>query len=194
VSRALDRSPIHDRRFAGDRGRRCSPWCAQMIWRRSRRAVYRIYGEDEFLGGVGDVDLPEPVMSGMRERRLRRLAGVAMLAGAVGMVGGTISATTTFSGRGAARKLRAGLQPAIGRSVAGTEWRTSLSSARPRKRSAPSRQRKAPELGIRRLVGGVPAPRVALTREQEPMSVTPSEPGARVAPGRREHVEFGFER
>jgi len=164
-----------------------------MIWRRSQRAVYRIYGEDEFLGAVGEVHLPEPVVSDVGERRLRRLAGVAMLAGAVGVVAGTISATTTFSGRGATRKLRAGLQPAIGRPVAATEWRIPPSFARRRKRSAPSRRHKAPEQG-RRSVGAAPAPPVALAREQEAVSVPPSVASADIASGTREHVEFGFER
>lgn len=165
-----------------------------MIWRRSQRAVYRIYREDEFLGTLADVDPPEPAVSAVGERRLRRLAGVAMLAGAVGAVAGTISATATFSGRGATRKLRAGLQPAIGRPVARTEGRTPIAFARRRKRPAPNGKRKAQELRSTRLVGAAPAPHVALAREQEPVSVTPAVASAGVAPGRRGHVEFGFER
>jgi hypothetical protein len=164
-----------------------------MISRRRQRAVYRIYGEDEFLGGVGGVGIPEPVVSGAGDRRLRRLAGAAMLAGAIGVVGATITAATTSSGRGGARKLRAGSQPAIGRSVAGTEWRTPRPALR-RTRSARSGHRKPRELGVRHLAEVAPALRVAVARAQEPAPMAPSVASADVALGRRERVEFGFER
>ncbi len=73
------------------------------------RAVYRVYGEDEYLAGVdpfADLESPpaEPASHlakwgaptppaaavTTREHRLRRLAGAAALTGAVGTVGGTI--------------------------------------------------------------------------------------------------------
>jgi len=79
--------------------------------RRQSRAVYRVYGEDEYLAGVdpfadlqaspaeaashlaergAQAPAPAATAGTARERRLRRLAGAAALAGAVGTVGGTI--------------------------------------------------------------------------------------------------------
>ena len=116
-----------------------------------------------------------------------------MLAGAIGMVAGTISATTTFSGRGATRKLRAGLKPTIGRSVAGTESRTPRSALR-RTGPAPSAHRKEREVGVRHLAAVTPALQIAVARAREPVSAAPSVGSADVVVGRRERVEFGFER
>jgi hypothetical protein len=62
--------------------------------------VYRVYSQDEFLDGAaqdfldgrerGRADADERV-AGSSERRFRRLAGAAMLAGAVGTVGGVVA-------------------------------------------------------------------------------------------------------
>jgi hypothetical protein len=61
--------------------------------RRRPRAVYRVYGEEEYLAGVDTLsareDLPlveEPTHG----RRLQRIAGAAALTGAVGTVGGVV--------------------------------------------------------------------------------------------------------
>jgi hypothetical protein len=81
-----------------------------MTGSRNSRVVYRLYGEDEFLYGAGaesfesvqaelvdggdlrvrDDRTPEPRAAA---QRLRRLAGTAMLLGAVGFVGGAILRT-----------------------------------------------------------------------------------------------------
>ncbi len=62
-----------------------------MALRRTRREVYRVYGEEAYLAGLDapsewHAELPQ----GTRERRLRRLAGAAAVTGVVGAVGGTI--------------------------------------------------------------------------------------------------------
>ncbi len=61
--------------------------------RRRPRAVYRVYGEEEYLAGVDtlpvreDLPLAEEPTHG---RRLQRIAGAAALTGAVGTVGGVV--------------------------------------------------------------------------------------------------------
>lgn len=87
-----------------------------MTWLQGHtREVYRVYGEDEFLDGVQPADgfldaarADDVLGPGTRgtsarpghvERRLRRLAGAAVLAGAVGAVGGVIAAAAISSGR-----------------------------------------------------------------------------------------------
>jgi hypothetical protein len=90
-----------------------------MTGSRKSRVVYRLYGEDEFLRGAGSesfesaqVELvdgsdlqarhdwtPEP---GAAAQRLRRLAGTAMLLGAVGFVGGAILRTAPRPSRAVA--------------------------------------------------------------------------------------------
>jgi len=84
--------------------------------RRRPREVYRVYSEDEYLNGaesepatVGETVGEEPVAAepatkDLRERRLRRMAGVAMLAGAVGTVAGVVVANSSWGHRGAGRR------------------------------------------------------------------------------------------
>jgi hypothetical protein len=61
--------------------------------RRRPRAVYRVYGEEEYLAGADtlpvreDLTLAEQATHG---RRLQRIAGAAALTGAVGTVGGVV--------------------------------------------------------------------------------------------------------
>src|SRR6202020_772394 len=77
--------------------------------RRRSREVYRVYAEEEYLNGAGlelatveewpavlepEQACPVAAASARRpghERRLRRAAGMAMLAGAVGAVGGVVA-------------------------------------------------------------------------------------------------------
>jgi hypothetical protein len=80
--------------------------------RRRPREVYRVYTEDEYLGGAGlEVatvgewpPAAEPARKGAGERRLRRAAGMAMLAGTVGAVGGLVVMTGSWAHRGAGRR------------------------------------------------------------------------------------------
>jgi hypothetical protein len=71
-----------------------------------------VYSEEEYLNGAGEepamVDespvAAEPGCKPAAERRLRRAAGVAVLAGAVGAVGGVIAANISRAHRGAGRR------------------------------------------------------------------------------------------
>ncbi len=60
--------------------------------RRRPRAVYRVYGEEEYLAGVDALPAWEEPSSGdpTHGRRLQRIAGAAALTGAVGTVGGVV--------------------------------------------------------------------------------------------------------
>jgi hypothetical protein len=88
------------------------------LLRRRPREVYRVYTEDEYLNGAGlevgaELEVaagdgwPAPVGPARKcggERRLRRAAGVAMLAGAVGTVGGVVVMTGSRAHSGAGRR------------------------------------------------------------------------------------------
>jgi hypothetical protein len=71
-----------------------------------------VYSEEEYLNGAGfepatvDESPPsaEPGRTLAGERRLRRAAGVAMLAGAIATVGAVVAANISRAHRGAARK------------------------------------------------------------------------------------------
>jgi hypothetical protein len=87
--------------------------------RRRPREVYRVYSEDEYLNAEEYLNLNgigselasaggrpaavEPARRGSGERRLRRVAGVTMLAGAVGAVGGVVVMNGPWAQRSAAR-------------------------------------------------------------------------------------------
>jgi hypothetical protein len=81
------------------------------LLRRAPRAVYRVYSEEDYLNGAGaelaSIDqwpaALEPARQGFGERRLRRVAGVTMLAGAVGLVGGAVVLNDPWAHRGAGR-------------------------------------------------------------------------------------------
>lgn len=82
------------------------------VFRRNPRAVYRVYSEESYLAGgdeLGDWSVsPERRVS--RDHRLRRLAGVAALTGAVGTVAGVIVAAGV-GGRAAGRQIAASGPP-----------------------------------------------------------------------------------
>jgi hypothetical protein len=108
--------------------------------RRRPREVYRVYTEDEYLGGAGlEVatvgewpPAAEPARKGAGERRLRRAAGMAMLAGTVGAVGGLVVMTGSWAHRGAGRRPgslvaatrspRGARSPAVADSSAAPSW------------------------------------------------------------------------
>jgi hypothetical protein len=75
------------------------------------REVYRVYTEEEYLNGAGSEDLlltgecstavvSERRSIGVGERRRRRAAGLAMLAGATGLVAGVVVLNDSWSHRG----------------------------------------------------------------------------------------------
>jgi len=82
-----------------------------LLGRRPRR-LYQVYAEDEFLHGAGLEELQEPVATEIGEARSRRLAGAAMLAGAVGTVGGVIAINIVMPASGPGRKAHRGSNPA----------------------------------------------------------------------------------
>jgi hypothetical protein len=75
------------------------------LLRRAPREVYRVYSEAEFFDGAAGVEVFAPATAtGAGERRLRRLAGAAMLAGAVGTMGGAVVLTGSRPTRGSGRR------------------------------------------------------------------------------------------
>jgi hypothetical protein len=82
------------------------------ILQRRPREVYRVYTEEEYLNGAGfepatveeSPIVAEPGRTLAGERRLRRAAGVAMLAGAIATVGAVLAANISRTHRGAARR------------------------------------------------------------------------------------------
>ena len=84
------------------------------LLRRRPREVYRVYTEEEYLNGAGSEPAPaladewpvavEPARSRAGERRLGRVAGMALLAGAVATVGGVVAANKPWAHRGAGRR------------------------------------------------------------------------------------------
>jgi hypothetical protein len=86
------------------------------LLRRAPREVYRIYSEEEFFDGASGMELFTPTSSsGRGERRLRRLAGAAMLAGAVGMTGGAVVLAGSRPTRGPGRRVGDGAAQALAR-------------------------------------------------------------------------------
>lgn len=161
---------------------------------RRQRAVYRVYDEDEFLGGTESGEIFEPTASGIGERRLRRLAGAAMLAGAAGAVGAVIAASSMPSGRGAVRKMRASLHPSVRPRVARTAVGAPISSSHESVQASRGRRRGERKPGSQRLAGVASSPDVAPARDETSRLVARSVAPAAVASGQREHIEFGFER
>jgi hypothetical protein len=146
--------------------------------------VYRVYSEEEYLNDAGP-DLAtigecspaavQPVSRGTGERRRHRVAGVAMLVGAVGMVGGVVAVnalrthgTAVGAGHGsllAATRSRvdtgsprplAARPSALARSrVAVAERGRDTSSAHPKAKPKPKpKANLAAALRVRRRVGG----------------------------------------
>ena len=82
------------------------------LLRRSPREVYRVYTEEEYLNGAGlepAVALTEgwpvaPARIAAHARRLHRVVGMALLAGAVGTVGGVVAANNPWAQRGVGRR------------------------------------------------------------------------------------------
>ncbi|HEY5343568.1 MAG TPA: hypothetical protein VIJ66_07900, partial [Solirubrobacteraceae bacterium] len=74
--------------------------------RRRPREVYRVYSEEEYLDGAGSEligEIGEAAGHGDGQRRLQRAAGIAMLAGAVGVVSCLVVLNIVRQGGGGAR-------------------------------------------------------------------------------------------
>jgi hypothetical protein len=86
------------------------------LLRRTPREVYRVYSETEFFDGTVGVELFTPATAlSTRERRLRRLAGAAVLAGAVGTMGGAVVLAGSRPARGSGRGVGNGAAQALAR-------------------------------------------------------------------------------
>src|SRR5580692_272813 len=97
------------------------------LLRRAPREVYRVYSEAEFFDGPADTELFTPThASGAGERRLRRLAGAAMLAGAVGTMGGAVVLAGSRPARGSGRRAGNGGAQALARARLVTRVQTQL--------------------------------------------------------------------
>jgi hypothetical protein len=70
------------------------------LLRRASREVYRVYSETEFFDGAADIELLAPSRAG-GEWRLRRLAGAAVL---VGAMGGTVVLASSHPTRSPGRR------------------------------------------------------------------------------------------
>jgi hypothetical protein len=165
------------------------------LLRRAPREVYRLYSEDEFLGGaVVDRRLDAPTAGG--EHRLRRVAGATMLLAAVGAVGGLVALSESSPATRSGRRAGAGLLALAG----------SLGSSR----AAPARPARVPPRppAVRRSRTGarldVSAPRPATApassdvttpaiSEHMIASASPG-PGAALGQPHPRQSEFGFER
>lgn len=169
--------------------------------RRRPRAVYRVYGEEEYLAGVDTLsarEAPPLAEEPAPGRRLQRIAGVAVLTGAVGTVGGIVGLAGlrmhTVDRRETAQRAISPVRAAAVREHASTSAhmmrRRTLHPIRPRRIHA--RRRTAMRLPrgsalraksvIRRIV--VSAPQASAAQYASPATHT----------GRRAQSEFGFER
>lgn len=177
------------------------------LMRSRSREVYRLYREDDFLGAE-EIAHPgshvAPVASSPREgrgthalpspgHRLRRLAGMAMLAAVLGAVGWLVALSGARSSRGPAQRRLGRIPPAsahrvtvasgpslAGRTVAGTYRRR---SARRRRRSPrwDPRRRRSSRWDRRRVVS-------------QPLGSSPRPLSSHAGPVTPRHAEFGFER
>jgi hypothetical protein len=129
--------------------------------RRRPREVYRVYTEDEYMNGaelgtaaagVGQSPpVVEPASKCAGERRLRRVAGMAMLAGAVGAVSGLVVMNDSRVHQGARRRQgslvtakrspRDAISPAGAGSSAAQSW--AIGAGRPEPRPEATRSRVA---------------------------------------------------
>ena len=87
--------------------------------RRGRREVYRVYEEEEYLAGADDEMGFGARASVASEGRARRVAGAAMLFGAVGAVGGLIVVSALSPSRGSRSRVGGALRVASGSAAAG---------------------------------------------------------------------------
>jgi hypothetical protein len=190
------------RRACGRHGIPCRRSPALMPLSRRREAPYRVYGEDEFLNDdAGSIGAPVSIAPAHEQQRARRFAGLALLAGALGAVGGVLVAHGMSSTKDAGRKTRGRSHgPAWSQFAGGTSTAEvrlpSPSSPKPTRRRP--RARRAPKL--RRSPHDRPAPHAALAQvdsgDREARVRTSTRPSAVLSSRRSSvrHAEFGFER
>ena len=182
--------------------------------RRTRRTVYRVYTQEEFAGAgmLTDWDVA-PATEASRERRMRRLAGVAALTGALGTVGvaiavarvGSRPAEVPVTVRGAPR-VPAARPPAgseisaraiNGRSPAGNRALVARRGgfiAQTRSASRRVRGGRVPAATSVRTRRALPVKSEAAQRDAASVTApAPSSPGESAARPPRQ-TEFGFER
>src|SRR4029077_1341695 len=169
---------------------------------RRRPEPYRVYAEDEFLQDAGPTAAHLPLASPHGDQRARRFAGLALLTGALGAVGGVIVANCLTPARDSARKARgrshaAARSQLAGRATAATEARQpSPRAARPARRRRSARH--VPS--VRRLHVRGAAEHADFGRAGSYRSVARPATIARstaMSSSRRppaRHAEFGFER
>ncbi len=192
----------------GDRGRAdgqvafaCRWWPAMRSLSRRRDAPYRVYGEDEFLSSGGSMTESPPTGPAREEQRARRFAGLALLAGALGAVGGVIVAHGPSSAKDVVRKAR-GRSEELGRSQLAIKAVSTGVQAPVRRTDASGRRAPRPRRSpiSRRPIRGRATEHADFAsvhpgrREAHPRTLARSSAAraARLAPARR--TEFGFER
>jgi len=174
------------------------------LLRRAPREVYRVYEEDEFFADAVHEERFGSTISDAGEGRVRRIAGAAMLLGAVGVVGGLVVVNSLPPARGPGRRALGGLR-AKSRSLAPAHvasarmWSAFAASVRPRRAtkrgSRPIGAGRRPRNRIRSTEVAAARPSVdAAAVTEGRANGTPLAVSARVIPQPVGHAEFGFER
>ena len=90
------------------------------LLRRRPREIYRVYSEEEYLGGAESELSVVPESASAGERRLQRVVGVAVLVGVTGMVGAVVALNSAWvqisAGRRAEKLVAAVTRPRVVRS------------------------------------------------------------------------------
>lgn len=177
--------------------------------RRRSRAVYRVYGEEEYLAGadIGVGPLPEWEHMPRSEepahgRRLQRLAGAAALSGAVGTVGGVVGLAGLRSHAVAHREIAQRVAPPT-RAAVSRRHASALVPAHVARRRMPhpppSRRTRArrvstpPRVSLGQASRAETAARAIATSAPQ-ANAAQHAPPAEVHAGARAQSEFGFER
>jgi len=82
--------------------------CHLRLMRRGPEELFQVYTEDDFLGGAGLDELGGATHISAEDRRLRRMAGAAMLVGALGTVVGVVLVNASSPVAEKTRAARAG--------------------------------------------------------------------------------------
>jgi hypothetical protein len=205
-----------------------------MLLRRRPREVYRVYSEEEYLNGAGSElasidewqlgetpvgESPLSIETGRQgagvAHRLHRMVGVAMLAAAMGTVGGVVflNVAQAHSGAGARGSLLAATHSSrVARSPAINDAQPQVGSSRPAAVHSGKTTPRSRVVHVRRSLGG-PIPRrsnhllihrlvrphadVAVVADYRPRpsgEVSTTTASVSAPPVREKRAEFGFER